>query len=243
MENPVMTQQLILPKLPLITPVDHLISGYDQPTLAKIRETTGYRLCSASQIENPAANLDALERKQMKATMDWVHQFIMRPHPKLGRAGVVCPYVKLSLDASIFYLSVANLENPRRYDEIFNIMNTHAEIFAKMEPKSGPLENLRVLMVLVPNGKDGVLSHAQHCKQLKTEMMERDITVGQFFPTWNPIKYLKSKFFPNQPPFCMYTMRAFIRSDWMFVNGEPEWRKVYLEKFGSPPDPKQGFTL
>lgn len=242
-----MVQPIILPKPKLTTLIESLPPGYNQEFINHILETTGYRLCIPSQIENPETDpltpLAPKELKQMKSTMQWIHQFIMRPHPKLGRAGVVCPYVKMSLDGSIFYLSATEMKNPKRYDEVFDIMHAHADIFGQMEPRTGPLENLKVLMVLLPNGKDSVLSDPKECKRLKTEMMERDITVGQFFPTLNPIKWVKSKFFPNQPPLCMYTMRTFIRSDWMFVNGEPEWRDVYLKKFGSPPDPKQGFTL
>jgi len=212
--------------------------------LTQIQASTGYRLVSPDQIETLGPDrLPIREQKQLRATMRWIENFIMQPHRGLGRPGVVCPYVKFSLDASIFYLSIAKLENPARFDEVFEIMHTHADIFSRMEPRTGPLENLRVLMVLIPNGRDHVLSDAAFCKRLKTEMMEKDVTVGQFFPTLNPVKYVKSKFFPNQPPFCMYTMRTFIRSDWMFIHGEPEWRDVYQQKFGAPPDLRQGFTL
>lgn len=240
-----MAQQTIsFPQPQLSLPDENPVAGYSPETITQIQASTGYRLISPDQIETLGPErLPRKEQKQLRDTLFWLENFIMQPHRGLGRPGVVCPYVKFSLDASIFYLSIANQQNPNRFDEIFEMMHAHAKIFSKMEPKSGPLENLRVLMVLVPNGKDSVLSHPDHCKRLKTEMMEQDVTVGQFFPTMNPVKYLKSKFFPNQPPFCMYTMRTFIRSDWMFINGEPEWRAVYRDKFGDPPDLKQGFVL
>lgn len=218
--------------------------GFSSEEITQIQASTGFRLYSPEHIEMLGPDrLPPREQKQLRETMHWINHFIMQPHRGLGRPGVVCPYVKFSLDASIFYLSIANLENPGKYDEIFNIMHTHAQIFSQMKPNSGPLENLRVLMVLVPNGKEHVLSHPELSKRLKTEMMEQDVTVGQFFPTLNPVKYFKSKFFPDQPPFCIYTMRRFIRSDWMFIHGEPEWRTVYRDKFGDPPEPGQGFTL
>ena len=228
------------PGSPLILPGP----GYDAATLSQIEKTTGYRLCDPTQLAGERLpQYTDREQRQLKSVMRWVRAFIMRPHPKLGRPGVVCPYVKLSLEASIFYLSLATLDNPRRYDEIYLLLNTHADIFAQMQPHSGPWENLRVLMLLVPNGKDHVLSHPEASKHLKTQMMQRNVTIGQFFPTWHPIRALKSKFFPNQPPLCLYTMRPFIRSDWMFIKGEPEWQAVYLEKFRHPPDSRQGFTL
>ena len=239
-----MAQANTLP-IPKPKPLDNLPTpGFTSETITQIQASTGFRLYSPEQIERLGPDLlPPKEQKQLRDTMHWINHFIMQPHRGLGRTGVVCPYVKFSLDASIFYLSIANMENPGKYDEIFNIMHTHAQIFSQMKPNSGPLENLRVLMVLVPNGKDHVLSNPELCKRLKTEMMEQNVTVGQFFPTLNPVKYFKSKFFPDQPPFCMYTMRSFIRSDWMFINGEPEWRDVYREKFGDPPEPGQGFTL
>ncbi len=218
--------------------------GYDADTMSQIVKTTGFRLCDPTQIEaDDLAWFTDRERRQLKAVMRWVREFIMRPHPRLGRPGVVCPYVKLSLEAAIFYLSLTTLEDPRRYDEIYGLMHSHADIFTRMQPHSGPWENLRVMLVLMPNARENILCDPEASKRLKTEMMQRGITVGQFFPTWHPIRALKSKFFPNQPPLCLYTMRPFIRSDWMFINGEPEWRAVYLERFGQPPDSRQGFTV
>jgi hypothetical protein len=231
-------------------PGENIRPGYTQSNLTQIQVSTGYRLYTPAQagVITPSAGLtyEALpekSRRQLQAAMRWIENFIMQPHPRLGRAGVVCPYVKPCLDANIFYLSLAPMKQPERYDEIFRMMHTHARIFSRMEPRTGPLENLRVLMALVPNGRDSVLSDPELSKRLKTEMMERNVTIGQFFPTLNPIKYVKSKFFPNQPPFCMYTMRTFIRSDWMFIQNEPEWRQVYLDKFGTPPERPKEFTL
>jgi hypothetical protein len=239
-----MAQTILLPHQSPSPAIEKPSPGFTPQALTQIQASTGFRLYSPDQIDRlDSDRLPQREQRQLRATMRWIENFIMQPHRGLGRPGVVCPYVKFSLDASIFYLSVANQKNPYRFDEIFEIMHTHADIFSRMEPQSGPLENLRVLMVLVPNGKEHVLSHPDLSKRLKTEMMQQNVTIGQFFPTLHPVKFAKAKFFPNQPPFCMYTMRTFIRSDWMFIHGEPEWRDVYHEKFGAPPDLRQGFTL
>ena len=36
----------------------------------------------------------ACTRKVFESGLDWLESFIMKPHPKLGRRGEVCPFVK-----------------------------------------------------------------------------------------------------------------------------------------------------
>lgn len=201
---------------------------------------TSPRFYSPEEIEAPMPS-DAIPLQDlayMKETMRWIREFIMRPHPSLGRTGVVCPYVKTSIDESIFFLTVAYPEDPSNYSQIMSALETCRTRFLTVEPTSGPLSILRVLLILFPHAVEKDLELPLESKRMKSEMMEAGVTVGQFFPTEDIDKFLKSRFFPVQPPMCLYTMRQFIETDWMFIHREPEWRAIYLKRFGKPPELK-----
>lgn len=196
---------------------------------------TGFRLYGPADIEAPAANgIPPAEAVHLKAAMGWIYNFIMQPHPNLGRNGAVCPYVKSSIDASIFYLCIPPMSGLFAYEDVYEVLLRLSDVFDHMAPKDGQNAALRALLVLFPNATEDMLSHPQKSKMLKTEMMRRGVTLGQFFPTGHADSLLKAKFFPVQPPLCLYTMRPFIEGDWMFIQGEREWRAVYKERFGDP---------
>lgn len=197
-------------------------------------QTMGYRAYNPAEIADAETRgILPSEAVYLKATMDWIYNFIMQPHPNLGRNGVVCPYVKSSIDASIFYVCTPPMTQNFEYEDVFNSLLKLGSVFDYMAPQTGQNAALRALLVLFPQATDALLSHPQKSKVLKTEMMRLGVTVGQFFPTKHADSLLKAKFFPVQPPLCLYTMRPFIESDWMFIQGEREWRDVYKARFGS----------
>ncbi len=186
-------------------------------------------------IEVPDFELPSeVETNALKSSMRWMREFIMRPHPNLGRTGPVCPFVKPAIDDHLLYFSVNQAQDPMNFKSIYDEMMHYKDIFNTFEPFTGPLSELRVIMFLCPLSHESVLSDPHESKMLKSDMMKEGITVGQFFPTSDVKRMLRDKFFPVQPPVCMYSMRTFIPGDWMFISGEPEWRKIYKDRFGEP---------
>ncbi len=193
------------------------------------------RLFTPEQIDaGKDEHLSEAEYAQLKSALNWIQNFIMKPHPNLGRPGAVCPYVQPSMDDGLFYFTIAQPTNPDNFDTIFQELSHYKEIFLPMTPTSGPLSELRAFIILFPDSPEQVLANPKDSKAMKTRLMEEGVTVGQFFPTTDVKKQLKSKFFPIQPPLPLYSMRTFIESDWEFIKREPEWREVYHQKFGKP---------
>lgn len=195
--------------------------------------TMGYHAYNPSEIADAKTHgIPPSDAVHLTATMDWIYNFIMQPHPNLGRNGAVCPYVKSSIEASIFYVCTPPMPQNFDYEDVFEALLKLGGVFDYMAPQIGQNAALRAFLVLFPHATDAMLSHPQKSKLLKTEMMRCGVTVGQFFPTDHADILLKAKFFPVQPPLCLYTMRPFIESDWMFIQGEREWREVYKARFG-----------
>jgi len=196
-------------------------------------ETMGRRLYRPDEINDET--IPIFESVPLKETMHWLQNFIMKPHPKLERTGAVCPYVKPSMDEGLFYLTVVQTAEPESFSELTREMNVFREIFNTMPPFEGENKALRCIMVLFPQTAEKTFESPTEVGKLRADFMRHDITLGHFFPTSDVKKQLKYKFFPHQPPLPLFVFRTFMDFDWVFINKETEWRKIYLEKFGAPP--------
>jgi hypothetical protein len=206
-----------------------------------ILETTGRHLYTVPDIEAADDNvIPAKELQPLQKTAHWIRTFLMRPHPNLGRPGVVCPYIKPAIDESLLYLTVARMQDPESEQEIDSELNLISDIYQEMEPKEGDLAVYRCIITLFPETPEAMFNDPPYLGELKTRMMRKDITIGQFFPETDTKARLKSKFFPIEDPVAMYVMRGFFDFDWVFIHRETEWRKIYIEKFGAPPSGAAG---
>lgn len=208
------------------------------PFAQSIYEQTGRRLFTPANIDaGLPEDLSDLHRQALTDTLAWLRNFIMKPHPNLGRPGAVCPYVASAIDEGLLYLSVGSPADPLNHATLYEEMDVYRGIFQQFTAPGNPdLANLRCILVLFPETPESVFDDPPGLKVLKSEMMLQDITIGQFHPVSNPKRLLKEKFFPVQAPTCIYVMRPFAEFDWVFIKGEREWRDIYRRKFGVTPD-------
>lgn len=183
--------------------------------------------------------IDALpegeEARPLKEALHWLRDFIMRPHPNLGRPGSVCPYVKVAVDECLLYFTLSETADANNQPEIAAEVNLFAEMLLAMPPHEGPNSELRVILVLFPETEEAVFKDPHFQWDVKTGLMRHGVTMGEFCPTSDVNAALKAKFFPVQPPLPLFSLRPFIDMDWMFIHREAEWREIYIERFGKPP--------
>lgn len=170
---------------------------------------------------------------QVKA---WITRFIMRPHPALERTGAVCPYVQPSIEEHSLFVSIATPTSNNHFDDIYNEVMQYAELFHQIPKQKSDLGDLRALVVLFPEAHSKMLDDPKSSFRLKTDLLEQDIMLGQFFPKETVQEQLAEKFFLADPPCPLYVLRAFTSNDWPFINGEKAWRGIYQAKFGTLPN-------
>src|SRR5262249_35962536 len=141
-----------------------------------------------------------------------------------GKVEPVCPFVPPALDQQLLFLSVAK---PARHDSIeaiFRELKLYQEIFQSLGPKKLPMSLLRSVVVIFPETPGHLILATVDPKQtrLKTELLENDIMIGEFFPTCPLPASWDSTFFPLQSPIPFYALRSFIETDWRFVQGVRE---------------------
>ena len=78
--------------------------------------------------ELPQRDLDALQ-----TVAAWIKSFIIRPHPDLGRAGPVCPFVPVSLDLKTLWLSPEHV-GERGVPEVVDLVGGYQRLFLDAQP-------------------------------------------------------------------------------------------------------------
>ncbi len=190
-------------------------------------------------IENVETHIPPEEIPPLQAMLTWIREFIMRPHPQLGRTGDVCPFVNPSMKQDKCFFAVGYPQDSANADDIFQVVMAYAERFKLMDRRfqtsSGEPHDSLLTYVLVfpdiPSENTAALMEPLH-KRLKTELLTMDLMVGQFYPSCHIGASRNPDFRPLQSPVPAYVLRTFIESDWRFIQGHKPWESMYIEHFG-----------
>lgn len=206
-----------------------------------IYNRTGRKLVTPAELDNPDSGVVSLltpeELAAISKAVDWLKTAIMMPVNKAGKTEAVCPFAKPAVDQRLIYMSVGPLKNPADPTEIVNEIRICADIYDQLPGKRAKDALLRSLMVILPNTPDGLLNECAPPKRrsIKTDLMQRGIMVGEFFPS----EYMKATWDQNfripPSPVPFYIIRTFIENDWRFINHVPAWRVAFKKYFPKPP--------
>jgi uncharacterized protein DUF6875 len=204
---------------------------------------TNRMLCTPQMIAH--GDLDSISTEDLKilrTVEPWIRAFMAKEVRKVhGKVEPVCPFVPPALDRQLLFLSVAKPVESDSTEAVYREMKLYQEIFQSFGLRKSPMSVLKSLVVIFPETSGHVILAAVDPKQtpLKTELLQNDIMIGEFFPTcplhasWDP------SFFPLQSPVPFYALRSFIETDWRFIHSEREWRRIYKSRFGEPPEGDQ----
>jgi len=172
--------------------------------------------------ETPAAEIDQI-------IADWVRSYLMRPHPKLGRPGAVCPFTSAAarLDAVRVGSSAARTE-----EAVDRTMRQALAAFEAIEcPKLQ--RHLRTTIVGFPNCADedgrALLKNARN--RLRLESILRGKMFALFEPNSGDKGLLNPEFRPLRSPLPLLAIRVLVENDAPFVLRNPLLAPIYLVKF------------
>jgi hypothetical protein len=172
--------------------------------------------------EMPAAEID-------QVIADWVRSYLMRPHPKLGRPGAVCPFT--SAAARLDAIRVGS--SPARTQEgIDRAMEQALAAFEAIEcPKSQ--RHFRTAIVGFPNCADeeGVAQLKNARNRLRLESILRGKMFALFEPNSGDKGLLNPEFRPLRSPLPLLAIRMLVENDAPFVLRNPLLAPIYLVKF------------
>jgi hypothetical protein len=172
--------------------------------------------------ETPGAEIDQI-------IADWVRSYLMRPHPKLGRPGAVCPFT--SAAARLDAIRVG--WNPARTQGAVDLaMRQALAAFEAIEcPKAQ--RHFRTVIVGFPScaDEDGLT----RLKNARNGMRLQSILHGKMFALFEPNSgdkgLLNPEFRPLRSPVPLLAIRMLVENDAPFVLRNPLLAPIYLLKF------------
>ncbi|MEV3989871.1 DUF6875 domain-containing protein [Streptomyces sp. NPDC049837] len=184
-----------------------------------------------------------------RTVVEWVREYLARPHGELGRPGPVCPYVPGALAHRGLRAAVWP-DRPSGVGEVITVMRAYRDWFTgrgglggpggftEGGGRSSPAADRRraALLVLFPalTRKDLAWSIEGAQRALKTEFVEQGLMVGEFHdgPPAAPGLWNRD-FRPLRSPVPLLAIRAMVRSDLPFLLDDARQLAAHQARFGA----------
>ena len=176
----------------------------------------------------------------VKIIMDWVCSYVMKPHPNLGRPGVVCPYVPPAMKLNSVWLAMVHTDLAAEAD-LYSIVEKYLRIYQSLDAGPGEGRELKSLILIFPDIPDHeacALIKDVHTK-MKPQIVEAGLMLGEFFIGNDSPGLHNPQFHPLTSPFPLLIYRRMMMNDLVFLtkpSDPPESRaqfvRAYLRTFG-----------
>jgi len=170
----------------------------------------------------------------MGRVLAWIRGFLARPHPQLGRPGLVCPFVPTALALDTIWMAEVPEPAPS-FERISAIITEYRNVFLKMEPTSGPEAMEKVFLVVFPSlGTNGSEVIDKVHASLKKYFVEIGLLVGEFHAFNEGPGLRNPDFRPLRCPVPMLAIRHLVESDLPFLTREfysPQERSSFLRSY------------
>jgi hypothetical protein len=172
--------------------------------------------------------------------MEWLKNFLGRPHPNLGRTGAVCPFVPFSLKSNSIHLAVIHTKDlyPEQLEEI---VRGYRDIFLEMEVKEQELAINKAFLLIFPDvhieDASKVIDSVQ--QKLKPLFVESGLMIGEFHKRNESPGLHNPNFRPLRSPIPLLAIRFMVEADLPFLHNpaDPHLRirylEAYLKRFGN----------
>ncbi|MBD2677175.1 MULTISPECIES: DUF6875 domain-containing protein [Nostoc] len=166
--------------------------------------------------------------------LDWVKNFLGRPHPHLGRPGAVCPFVPHSLRSNNIRLAVIRTKDLYP-EQIENIVKRYRDIFLEMDVKEHELKLSKAFLLIFPDIhiEDATKSIDNIQQKLKPLFVESGLMIGEFHKRNQSPGLHNPDFRPLRSPVPLLAIRFMVEADLPFLQSpaDPHLRIRYLEAY------------
>jgi hypothetical protein len=178
--------------------------------------------------------------KLIQILREWIFNYVSKPNISLGRKGDVCPFTGKSILQNQFYFS---LEECRETNvlSLSAIILGYKALFEKLN--IGNSENLQkenifnAIVVMFPNiAPDNYKRIVSTQSELKATFVNDGFMIGQFFPGCRHPGIHNENFHPLDSPVPLLVIRNMVKTDWLFLKGNPIFEQAYTKLFNVPSD-------
>jgi hypothetical protein len=182
----------------------------------------------------PAASIALGEHRDAPswatALVRWMHEFVVRPHPALGRAGAVCPYLAPSLKRNLVFLTEGSPDVADAAGATDDLL-THLDQFIRHPPTCDvPDHSFKCLMVAYPRLQDRTTSLLTVARtRVKSAFVRSGTTCGEFYPTSEDRSVRSDALFVARAPVAAVAIRYLSPHDELFLKAQPALYALFLQ--------------
>jgi hypothetical protein len=169
--------------------------------------------------------------------LKWLREFIAQPHPNVGRAGSVCPFVPISLQLDTIWIAEVVADN-LTIESISAIIVKYRNLFLETEPKHGREALNKAFLVAFPSlisrGAEGTSMIDEVQYRLKPYFVDGGTMLGEFHFANESPGLRNPAFRPLRSPVPMLAIRHMVESDLPFMTRErytPKERSAFLRSY------------
>jgi hypothetical protein len=189
-------------------------------------------LVELSDLRQPLPDALRPHQNALYSVVGWVHQYLVKSHPDLGRRGPVCPFAQGALDKGLLYLAVYP-GRPESVDEVTEALVRYRDWFLELQPFARDSAQFQSILVLFPDMAQEDASRLIDAAQLrlKAEYVSRGLMIGEFHDGPPPKAGLwNSDFRPLRSPVPMLAIRSLVPTDFPFLRDDPDYVAAYLSR-------------
>jgi hypothetical protein len=179
----------------------------------------------------PSPAPDTPERNE--AVLQWARQYLGRPHPKLGRAGAVCPFARPSIDVGRFMVRHYENVDGTNAHVLRRIVLNESRTFRKAFPRTAANGMLSSLVLIFPHMTAGNFLALDYLHDdLKSHLVvKHGLMSSPFHPRSVKPSISNPEFAVFRAPFPMFAIRHIDVRDIAFVGTNPRAFKLYHALF------------
>jgi hypothetical protein len=176
----------------------------------------------------------AMHVAQADSVLEWVREYLARPHPELKRNGPICPFVLKTVHQNCLKISIHDACDGSSMRQLRGIVLDHAAAFRRRWLNDAPHGTLASLVLVFPELDDsrlGILDRIHG--ELKTHLMCHDLMFSPFHPQSMKPSISNPDFKPFRAPFAALVIRQVDLRDIVFLGYNRDAFLRYRERFST----------
>jgi hypothetical protein len=165
--------------------------------------------------------------------LDWVENFVAKPHSIVGRNGPVCPFVPHAIRSNSMHLGVFRVKD-LEVSQIAQTVLSYRDIFQELEPTKGEAALKKTILLIVPDidieDAPKIIDVVQ--KEVKPLFVESGMMIGEFHMLTESPGLHNPNFRPLRSSIPMFVLRNMVEVDIAFLQDENLHLRIkYLEAY------------
>ncbi|WP_133254215.1 DUF6875 domain-containing protein [Phenylobacterium deserti] len=183
--------------------------------------------------EGQVGTYDAPARQALVRMARYVDEFLTAAHPELGRTGVVCPFARRAIQQNQIHLTACDVSGEKPEDEAL-ILEGMARLRGLLDGAGSDKPAHRAVVAVFPRLSEphGARMIEKIQRALKLSFVQRQLMIGQFYPSCPEPGLWSAGFRPLQSPVISLAIRNITVFDAPFMLDRQEYVDAFVDTFG-----------